>query len=94
MILFLEASQLEIGRIGPLVSAGLLPGCLTWDPFGPHHLSALTAVREAGGQEPQKVFWKKIASETLVMFSFLCTSLHVSVFLSPASHSPLFFLST
>lgn len=77
-----------------MVSSGLLPGCLTWDPFGPHHLSALTTVREAGGQEPQKVFWQKIASEMLAMPSFLCISLHISVFLSPASHSPLFFLRT
>lgn len=60
MILFLEAYQLELGTTGPMVSAeGLSPGYLTWDSFGPHHLSALTAATEAKGQEPQKVFWKK-----------------------------------
>lgn len=91
MILFLEAYQLELGTIGPMVSAGgLLPGYLTWDSFGPHHLSALTAATEAKGQEPQKVFRKKIASEMLI-FLFLLSVLHVSVFLGLVSHSPFFF---
>lgn len=41
MILFLEAYQLQLGRISPAVSAEvLLPGCLRQDPFGPRHLSA------------------------------------------------------
>lgn len=79
----------------PMVSAeGPLPGCLRWDPFGPCHLAALTAAGEARGQEPQKVFWKKIASEVLVLLCFFPSVLQSTFLCFSAQNCPLFFLST
>lgn len=83
MTLLLEGHELGLGRSGPAVPAGgLLPGGLRRDPFGPPRLSALTALREARGQELQRVFWKKIMSEMLVLASSLWTSPHLPVFLA------------
>lgn len=74
-----------------MVSAeGLLPGCLRRDPFGPCHLSALAAAGEVRGQEPQKVFWKKIVSAMLVSL-FFPSVLHSTFPDFSPQNCPLFF---